>query len=107
MGCSTRKTKQIDLWMAIFERRANLRPHPCVTASPLSLEERALARVSKDGIGAFMVRDARRRAPHHEDRQRWRSGYGVSGIASRRCGVVLKAPHCPGKLKPHPEEAHQ
>jgi hypothetical protein len=25
-----------------------LRPHPCVTASPLSLEERALARVSKD-----------------------------------------------------------
>jgi hypothetical protein len=24
------------------------RPHPCVTASPLSLEERALARVSKD-----------------------------------------------------------
>src|SRR5665647_536417 len=26
-----------------------LRPHPCVTASPLSLEERALARVSKDG----------------------------------------------------------
>src|ERR1700732_1039411 len=25
------------------------RPHPCVTASPLSLEERPLGRVSKDG----------------------------------------------------------
>src|SRR6267378_6246124 len=29
--------------------RHHPRPHPCVTASPLSLEERALARVSKDG----------------------------------------------------------
>jgi hypothetical protein len=28
---------------------SNLRPHPRATASPLSLEERALARVSKDG----------------------------------------------------------
>jgi len=29
--------------------QTNLPPHPCATASALSLEERALARVSKDG----------------------------------------------------------
>ena len=43
------------------------RPHP---------EERAQARVSKDGpIRGLMVRDARRRAPHHEECRRHRLDY--------------------------------
>src|ERR1700731_2936495 len=50
-------------------------PHPRVTASPLSLEERALARVSKDGPrgsdGSRRRTGQRKRAagrapPHHE-----------------------------------------
>jgi hypothetical protein len=46
-----------------------LRPHPRVTASPLSLEEPALAGVSKDGCNTIrfsILRDARRCAPQDE-----------------------------------------
>jgi hypothetical protein len=50
MACSTRKTKQIDLWM---ERRVDLRPHP---------EERPSGRVSKDG------RNTRSLSPSFETR---------------------------------------
>src|ERR1700688_579266 len=56
-----------------------LRRHPYVTATPLSLEERALARVSKDGrlhhfLSSFEARRGRRDprggAPHHFNQNR-------------------------------------
>src|SRR5882672_10733879 len=44
------------------------RPHPRVTASPLSLEERPLGRVSKDGLRVSWFETPRKRAaPHHEE----------------------------------------
>src|SRR5712691_5695221 len=41
---------------------------PAITASPLLLEERPAAASRRMGAGSYlMVRDARRRAPHHEE----------------------------------------
>src|SRR5260370_1055187 len=42
-------------------------PHPCATASPLSLEERPLAASRRMRNAGLVVRDPRRRAPHHEE----------------------------------------
>src|SRR3979411_1895637 len=46
----------------------NMEPQPCVTATPLSLEERRLRHVSKDEGCALMVRDGARAPPHHKGR---------------------------------------
>src|SRR5260221_7616443 len=57
-------------------------PYPRATASPLSLEERPFGRVSKDGPNldsnlGLMVRDARSRAPHHEELRRIATKRGI------------------------------
>src|SRR5687767_13774627 len=46
--------------------RLKLSPHPCITASPLSLEERPTGRVSKAGLIVLMVRDGARVPPPHD-----------------------------------------
>src|SRR5882724_10300747 len=42
-------------------------PHPCATVSPLAREKRPLAASRRMRNAGLAVRDARRRAPHHEE----------------------------------------
>src|SRR6185369_8011237 len=46
--------------------RHKLSPHPCITASPLSLEEPRFARRLEGWPIVLMVRDGARAPPHHE-----------------------------------------
>src|ERR1700688_427622 len=78
-GCGIGLSRLVDAIAVVSPCLRVLRRHPYVTATPLSLEERALARVSKDGrlhhfLSSFEARRGRRDprggAPHHFNQNR-------------------------------------